>query len=61
MSEEIKRAFFSLSQTQRRNAIHYKKWALDDLSKGRTARAKRYFNISKQLWRQAFGNLNLAR
>lgn len=61
MSKELKRAFFQLSQTQRRNAIDYKKWALDDLSKGRKARAERYLKISERLWRQAFLNLNLAR
>ena len=61
MSEEAKRAFFSLSQSQRRLAKEYRDWAIYAEIKGKTARAAEYWQKSARLWHSAFRNLNLAR
>jgi len=61
MSEEAKKQFFSLSQTQRQLAKEYRDWAIYDDLKGRGERASDYWKVSARLWHSAFRNLNLAR
>lgn len=61
MSEEAKRNFFSLSQTQRRMAKEYREWAIYAEIKGKGLHAAEYWQKSKRLWNSAFRNLSLAR
>lgn len=61
MNEQTKRCFFSLSQMQRRVAKEYRNDARDAENEGKRTRAAEYWQKSKNLWRSAFFNLNLAR
>ncbi len=61
MNAQAKRAFFSLSQTQRRLAKEYRDMATYADIKGKSARAAEYWQKSARLWQSAFRNLNLAR
>ncbi|WP_079212970.1 hypothetical protein [Brucella pituitosa] len=61
MSEEAKKSFFSLSQTQRRLAKEYRDWAKYAEIKGKGLRAAEYWQKSERLWNSAFRNLSLAR
>lgn len=61
MSEEAKKQFFALSQTQRRLAKEYRNWAKYAEIKGKGLRAAEYWQKSERLWNSAFRNLSLAR
>lgn len=53
--------YFSLSQTQRRLAHEYKRWALEDEVIGNLERYRVNRQRSDRLWRSAKANLELAR
>ena len=54
-------AFFSLSQTQRRLAHEYKRWALADEAEGFLEHYRRHKAESNRLWQSAKWNLQAAR
>ena len=54
-------AFFSLSQTQRRLAHEYKRWALADAAEGFLELYERHRAESDRLWNDAKWHLNRAR
>lgn len=54
-------AFFSLSQTQRRLAHEYKRWAMKDEADGFLEHYRRHKAESNRLWNAAKWNLQAAR
>jgi hypothetical protein len=54
-------AFFSLSQTQRRLAHRYKRWALEDAADGFEEFYRKHRAESDRLWQSAKWNLQAAR
>jgi hypothetical protein len=54
-------AFFSLSQTQRRLAHDYKRWALEDAADGFDELYRKHRAESDRLWQSAKWNLQAAR
>ena len=54
-------AFFSLSQTQRRLAHSYKRWALEDAAEGFMDLYAKHRAESDRLWQSAKWSLNRAR
>lgn len=54
-------AFFSLSQTQRRLAHRYKRWALEDKAEGFMELYAHHKAESNRLWQSAKWNLQAAR
>jgi hypothetical protein len=54
-------AFFSLSQTQRRLAHEYKRWALEDAAEGFAELYRKHRAESDRLWQSAKWNLQAAR
>lgn len=57
----VSRAYFRLSQTQRRLAHEYKRWALEAETLGQIERYREYRKRSDELWRSAKWNLNRLR
>lgn len=56
-----KEDLFSLSQTRRRLAHEYKRWALEDASNGKPERAAGWRKKSDELWQSAKTTLNYLR
>jgi hypothetical protein len=54
-------AFFSLSQTQRRLAHDYKRWALEDAADGFDELYRKHRTESDRLWQSAKWSLSRAR
>ena len=55
------RDFVSLSQTQRRHAHEYRRWALEAEREGKLERYRRYRAECNRLWRNALWNLRFAK
>ena len=54
-------AFFSLSQTQRRLAHQYKRWAMAEENGGSIERYRKYKAECNRLWQEAKWHLSMAK